>query len=108
MPLTSIALPFEHHADPFPLNLGPRHPALQVQMPRDSPGDEFILVEVIILGPGVELPIEQREAVIFTLVVDEKRRPRVAEPDAVGGALDEAHPIKIDPGFVQLLGSVAL
>ena len=64
------------------------------------------MLMVVVLRPAVELPVEQRDAVLDGpgAVVDQERRAGVAEPDAVGGRLDELDPPEVHPHLVQALG----
>ncbi len=91
-PLTSIAPPSITTRPRPPFLLDPRHPAPETQPSRQLAREAVVVAVVVVLGPAVELPVDQADAVGNVgrrLVLDDERRARVAEPDPVGRRLEE-------------------
>ncbi len=68
-------------------------------------------MEIVVLGPAVELPVDQADAVGHfgrRFILDHECRPGVAEPDAVGCRLEEPDSIEIDRHGIEPVGHPAL
>ena len=81
-------------------------------LPSDPPGKMLVLQVVVVLRPGVELPVDQTDRAEarrrVVAVADHERRAGVAEPDAVGLGLEEADAVEVDARLVQSVGRPAL
>ena len=62
-PLTSMRAPSSTTRLGPPVDLDPRHPALQAEPAGEPAGDAVVVVVVVVLGPGVEPPVDQGEPV---------------------------------------------
>ena len=103
--------PFHHDPDALAPLLDPRHPARQPQPPLELARQAVVAAVVVVLGPAVELPVDQTDGVSDVgrrLVLDDERRRRVAQPDAVGRRLEEPDRVEVDAHGVELVGDPAL
>ena len=64
-------------------------------------GDEVVAAPVVVLGPGVELPVGDGEVAVG--VFDEDGAG-VAEPDAVGGPVVEVEAGEVGSGAAEVAG----
>jgi hypothetical protein len=69
----------------------------QLRDPRDLLSDQIVPLPVVVLGPGVEAPVGERDTAGG--VVDANRR-RVAQPDPIGR--HDMHSHTIEPHVVCL------
>jgi len=68
-------------------------------------GDLVVAAPVVVLGPGVELPVDGGE---FVLRGFDEGGAGVAEPDAVGGPVVEVEAGEVGSGAAKMAGGAAL
>src|ERR1700730_11233921 len=78
------AAAFENNAPPAKL----RVPLFPFEFMSKAVIHGVIFFPVIVLGPGIEMPVRNRT---FGLFVAHEYRPEIANPSAVGGNLKEIH-----------------
>src|SRR5260370_7529941 len=68
-------------------------PALQTQMCVDSARHLIVVFPVVVLRPGIEVPIGQRD---ISCAVRQKDRPGVTRPGPVGADVEQAYLLEIN------------
>jgi hypothetical protein len=68
-------------------------------------GDLIVAAPVVILGPGIELPVGDGE---FALGIFDEDGAGIAEPDPVGGPMVEVETGEVSSGALEQAGGTAL
>ena len=64
-------------------------------------GQACVVLEIVVLRPTVEPPLDELDRVVFISRIDHERRPRVPRPDPIGPRLHELDSPEIDPRALQ-------
>ena len=109
-PLTSIAPPSITTLMAAP-PARPAAPTGQAQPALELARQAAIAPMVVVLGPAVEFPADQTDGGIACrrrLALDDKGRGRVAQPNAIGGRLEEPDSSQVDSHAFELIRHAAL